>query len=363
MPVTEEQIRAAAEATLKRWPAASAVLLFGSRARGDHLPSSDWDLAVVTDDPLNRPRDLPLLDLAELHHPEMDVAFISDDDIHRHRNLLGRLGCSLARDARPIAGNWNPPPGLKEPEMDCEMYHDQVSNSLLCIAATLRSALHARRSSTAAAGQRAANSFVNRSAVAAEHLAKAMLVRNGHQPRSIHDLTRLADGIAAESPELAERIRSLKGHTLTDHTAHCSDSPPATAESVRHAVRRLTRTQQLLTAALAHWRTGAARNTIPRCRNARTSPSTSGMRGQHRWTTPNQHRDGRRWPCAAGVPMYCGALTSCGRHGGRRSRNRQGRQSGMTVIRPCRSDSSEGSSPPGSLAAIPGHRIPDEPLG
>ena len=253
MRITEEQIRAAAEATLKRWPTASAVLLFGSRARGDNLPTSDWDLAVVTDDPLNRPRDLPLLDLAELHHPEMDVAFISDDDIRCQRNLLGRLGCSLARDARPIAGKWSPPPGLKEPEMDRMTYHEEISNSLLRIAEALRSALHARRSSTAAAGQRAANSFVNRSAVAAEHLAKAMLVRNGHQPRSIHDLARLADGIAAEAPELAEMIRSLKGHTLTDHTAHCSDSPSATAESVRHTVHRLKRTGQLLAAELPHW--------------------------------------------------------------------------------------------------------------
>lgn len=254
MRITEERIRAAAEATLERWPAASAVLLFGSRARGDNLPSSDWDLAVVTDEPQNLPRDLPLLDLAELHHREIDVAFISDGDIRRHRNLLGRLGCSLARDARPIAGSWSPPSGLKEPEMDHEMYHEEISNSLQHFAEALRSALYARRGLTAAAGQRAANSFVNRSADAAEHLAKAMLIRNGHQPRSIHDIARLADGIAAEFPALAEAIRSLNGHTKADHTRHYANSPPATAESVRHAVRRLTRTAQLLAAELPHWR-------------------------------------------------------------------------------------------------------------
>ena len=39
------------EALARTSPPASAVLLFGSRARGDHLPTSDWDLAVVTDDP------------------------------------------------------------------------------------------------------------------------------------------------------------------------------------------------------------------------------------------------------------------------------------------------------------------------
>ncbi|MCY3880465.1 MAG: HEPN domain-containing protein, partial [Rhodobacteraceae bacterium] len=118
----------------------------------------------------------------------------------------------------------------------------------------LGSALPAFRNSSAAAGQRAANKFVNRSADAAEHLAKAMLVRNGLQPRAIHDLARLADEITAESPELAEAIRSLNGHTQTDHTTHYSNSPQATAESIRHAVRRLKRTGQLLAADLAHWR-------------------------------------------------------------------------------------------------------------
>ena len=256
MQITEEQIRAAAEATLKHWPAASAVLLFGSRARGDHLPSSDWDVAVVTEDPLKLPSYLPLLDLAERHHPSMDVAFISDDDIRRHRNLLGRLGCSLARDARPIAGSWNPPTGLKEPKIDHGIYHKDIYNSLSCFNEALRSAWHGFRGSSAAAGQWTANGFVKRTADAAEHLAKAILVRNSHQPRSIHDLGRLADDIAAEASELAATIRSLKGHTLTDHTAHWSNTPPATAEAVSHASRRLKRTGQLLAAELPHWRNG-----------------------------------------------------------------------------------------------------------
>ena len=138
--------------------------------------------------------------------------------------------------------------------MDHGMYIEEISNSLSRFAEALGSALPGFRNPSAAAGQRAANKFVNRSADAAEHLAKAMLVRNGHQPRSIHDLARLAGDISPETPELAEAIRSLNGHTQDDHTGHYSNSPPATAEAVRRAVQRLKRTGQLLAAELPHWR-------------------------------------------------------------------------------------------------------------
>lgn len=251
MRITEEQIRAAAEASLTRWPAASAVLLFGSRARGDNLPSSDWDLAVVADDPRGRPPDLPLFDLDP---EEVDLTFISDADIRRHRNRLGRLGCALTRDARPIAGSWRPPAGLKEPEMDPGTYLAEIENSLARFGEALLEARLALFKPSAAGAQVSAASFVNRSADAAEHLAKAMLLRNGRQPRAIHDLGRLADGIAAEDPDLAETVRSLDGQTQADHTRHYATATPATAEAVSHAAQRLQRTGRLLAEELPHWR-------------------------------------------------------------------------------------------------------------
>ena len=185
------------------------------------------------------------------------MAFISDDDIRLHRNLLGRLGCcALARDARPIAGIWRPPAGLKEPGMDHGIHRTEINNSLRRFSEALRSAFYVFFDSSAVATQDSAGSFVNRSADAAEHLATAMLVRNGHQPRSIHDLGRLAEGIASEDPELAKTVRSLNGHTRADHARHYGNSPPATAEAVSHAAMRLKRTGQLLAAELPHWRSG-----------------------------------------------------------------------------------------------------------
>ena len=51
-PVAErgipEALRAVARAALAADGNVRAVLLYGSRARGDHGPRSDWDIALVT---------------------------------------------------------------------------------------------------------------------------------------------------------------------------------------------------------------------------------------------------------------------------------------------------------------------------
>lgn len=157
-------------------------------------------------------------------------------------------------------------------------------------------------------------------------------------------------GYARRSPPLAEAIRSLNGHAQADHTGHYSNSPPATAESVRHAVRRLRRTGQLLAAELPHWRSGGLdspmedfKSAAVDLRDAQAAPLNE--------TDP--HRVRRRWPCAAGGSTRCGAPTRCGRHGGRRSRNRRHRTTGTTIPRPRHSEQSGGAFHPGSLPTRP----------
>ena len=257
MRVDEEQVRAAAEASLALWPAASAVLLHGSRARGDHLPDSDWDLAVVTDDPRGCPSGLPLLDLAGLEPPEVDVAFISDSEIRRCRNLLGRLGCALAREARPIAGNWRPPEGIGEPQPDPEVYRNGIECALRSFGDAVESVYWSFGSSLAAKAQLSADDFADSSERCAKHLVRAILVRSGRQPRSMRSLGRLADGIAAGDPDLAAAVRSLKGHAQGDRLRIRGSAPwPATADAVSHSARRLKRAGRLLAAELPHWPDG-----------------------------------------------------------------------------------------------------------
>jgi len=66
------------------------VILYGSRARGDERSDSDWDILVLTDDPvdLTKERELryPLYDLALETDEQFSVFVYSKNDWHtRHR--------------------------------------------------------------------------------------------------------------------------------------------------------------------------------------------------------------------------------------------------------------------------------------
>lgn len=152
--------------------------------------------------------------------------------------------------------------------MDHRKYVKEIANSLRRFSEALEWASEGFRDQTEIEAEGSVDNFVNRSSDAAEHLAKAMLIRNGHQPRLIHNLDRLADDITAESPGLAEAIRGLNGGTHVDHTRHYSDAPPADQEDVRHAVGRLKRTAQLLAAEEPHWRSGQLRTPMRRFKSA-----------------------------------------------------------------------------------------------
>ena len=248
---TLERIRRAAEATLECWPAAKAVLLFGSRVRGDHGPTSDWDIAVVTDGSLDCPPDLPIL---ELSMDNLDTVFIAADDIRRHRNRLSHLGCALSRDAVALAGDWERPKGLREPELNNDSYLNEIENSQVGIVVALDQLRTGMGLRDPVRAQAAANRFVSRTADAAKHLAKALLLRNGHQPQRIRDLAGLASRIAGRDADLAEKIGSLNGGASVGHVAHCGDSPDSSPDEISQSIRRLCRTADLLAEEMPHYR-------------------------------------------------------------------------------------------------------------
>jgi HEPN domain-containing protein/predicted nucleotidyltransferase len=68
------------------------VVLFGSRARGDHEPDSDYDLIVVLDTPLERrERDRPIRDALRGAGHHVDVIVYTPAEFERSRHDVGAL--------------------------------------------------------------------------------------------------------------------------------------------------------------------------------------------------------------------------------------------------------------------------------
>lgn len=67
------------------------VVLYGSRARGDHRTDSDWDILVLTDYPIDLDKEralrYPLYDLALELEEDFSVFVYSKDDWHTQRRI------------------------------------------------------------------------------------------------------------------------------------------------------------------------------------------------------------------------------------------------------------------------------------
>jgi predicted nucleotidyltransferase len=82
------------------------ILLFGSRARGNNQPDSDWDLYVLTDGELtftDRHRLTTKIkrNLAKLHIPN-DVLLKSSQKFHDTKDLSGHLAYTVAQEGIPV---------------------------------------------------------------------------------------------------------------------------------------------------------------------------------------------------------------------------------------------------------------------
>ena len=233
-----EALRRAAEAALAANPRLSAVLLFGSRARGDHRPDSDWDLAFLTcgerierEDPdgWRPPGDGMAFDCLQVPVVELE----------RKANALAHIACPLVREGRVIAGAWDRPATGERPAMEEEEYAKFLRTSVNLMADACR--LAAGLPTALGPGWDADDCgfFVARSADAAEFLAKAMLGRIGIDFPRTHDLSALAARFGAAHPDLREAVRALNGKTRKDHTAGYDGR--LDADAARHAAARLTR--------------------------------------------------------------------------------------------------------------------------
>ena len=234
-------LRSVSRATLAAWPEARAAVLFGSRARGDHRPDSDWDVAfIVKDAPASggRVEAVPAGLPADSLPAEVQRLAIPEALLRRKAAAIGHVALGIARDGRVLAGTWNRPQA-RDAHMQPDEYGKLIRNAAVFMRDAARNLSDMGEGSSWEDDATACSHFLTHSADAGEHLAKAMLGRHGIDFARTHDMTALArQAEDAGLPELARAVAALNGRAREQHVAHYRPGIPA-VEDCLHAVRRL----------------------------------------------------------------------------------------------------------------------------
>ena len=235
-------LRSVSRATLAAWPEARAAVLFGSRARGDHRPDSDWDVAFIVKDGADAlhggfgalPAGLP----ADSLPPEVQRLAIAEDLLRRKACSIGHVALGIARDGRILAGTWSRPQ-VEHALMQPYEYGNLILNAAFKMRNAAQDLSNIGVTGSWEIDSTLCGQFLTHSADAGERLAKAMLGRHGIDFALTHDMMALArQAEAAGFPELARTVTALNGLTREQHTADYRPAIPG-VEACRHAVRRL----------------------------------------------------------------------------------------------------------------------------
>ena len=242
-------LRAAAEGAVRDVPGVEAAVLFGSRARGDHRPDSDWDLALVTAGELDGEARAAALARFRLDGLQVEAVALPADWLRLKAGALGTLACPIAREGRVIAGAWDRPKPEGTPAMEPEVYRTFIENALRYLR-DAASRMAALSSGPGAAIARAdSRQVVAESADAAEHLVKAMRGCVAGAGGWGHNLATLAAPLLdAGRADLYREVEALNGGSDDDHQAGygaAARRPPGRREAER-AARRLAGTARLL---------------------------------------------------------------------------------------------------------------------
>ena len=166
-------------------PGIDAIILFGSRVRGNARPWSDWDLCVVGD---RKPHDLhELLGLVDAAAPPIDLLWRSSREL-REETREGSVWAEVVRHGAVLAGD----PGLLHGIRIEPMRNVDIQWALL---AAVDAATECAEASTVAAdapedhAELQAVKGTALSARAAEFLARGFLGLTGAQPGGGHDVS------------------------------------------------------------------------------------------------------------------------------------------------------------------------------
>ena len=201
---------------VEREPSIEAIVLFGSRARGDAHPGSDYDLAVVSTAP---DRDVhALCEPLARAGDAIQIVPVEPQALRTWRNTCNRVERAVVVDGEPLAGTWRRPRHRRDA---CDMDHDAFAERFTSFVSHAKAAIAdialARSRAKAGTNQGAFNAFR-----AGEHAAKATLTLYGLTPRKLHGVNQLAEQLRSarrgardqdQRSSLADHIDQLDGNS------------------------------------------------------------------------------------------------------------------------------------------------------
>ena len=211
-------------------PEVISVILFGSRARGDHRPDSDWDVAVLFEGAVPSFSGLP----STLESRPVDWVPIERERAVRQRNVCS-VSHAIASVGRCLHGPPLPPPERKEMNLPAawdRLY--EARDAMLIAISGLANYWHTPAESRWGFASRVA---VN-SALAGELLCKAALFLRGVEPRRSHSVEELCRDLERECPgdPLLGILLRCNGKSGRAHLDTYGDDP---RESIAESARRL----------------------------------------------------------------------------------------------------------------------------
>ena len=226
-------------------PVIEAIVLFGSRARGEHHRHSDVDLAVISTAPHREVRDAcrSLTEASEA----VQIVPVDPAALRTYRNTANRVERAVVVDGKPLAGIWHRPPHRREAT---DMDHHAFANGLRRFTSHAKAAV-SDIAEAKALGDQGTNNGTFNAFRAGEHAAKAVLTLYGLTPRKTHGVVRLAEQLRnaregaldrAEREALARQIDELNGDAERLNTAGYAD---VLVEPTEATERRLTRATRL----------------------------------------------------------------------------------------------------------------------
>ena len=238
-----DEIRLAAEEALRAWPEAKAAVLYGSRARGNWKPDSDWDVAFILhgDGYLigTVPNDIPFCPRNVIKHNYVNDITLPDKLVERKASCICHPAHGITRNGKLLAGKWDRPQMNGQPSMEAETYgrflHIAVFETEMAIQAMVSAS---RPDPYLEFNIRfEADHFVSCAAKAASFLVRAALGRRGIDASQSHEIAEQAAWARQGGhPGLADDLASMDIRIREDRHAGLNGTDP---DGLARGTRRL----------------------------------------------------------------------------------------------------------------------------